>query len=148
MCQTKEKEVAVSKTTTSDEEPTSSAIHQRTDGSARIASAEETFSLVFLTPSLYCLAAVLPGDGCGWGEGTTDIEQAVSEQVLPALLEVAVCTIFQPTTSRLACIVAAQYMSRISPQVSQDPTFSLNPWPNHSPDGRCVHWQSTKYGSH
>ena len=99
------------------EDPISAASRQMSQDGLKSTSAEKTFSLLFLNPSLYALAAVLPADVGGWNQGSEELHQTVGEQVLPALLEVSACTAFQSVTTRLAYIVTAQYMSRISPQV-------------------------------
>ncbi|CAI8006132.1 Zinc finger ZZ-type and EF-hand domain-containing protein 1 [Geodia barretti] len=100
------------------EDPISAASRQMSQDGLKSTSAEKTFSLLFLNPSLYALAAVLPADVGGWNQGSEELHQTVGEQVLPALLEVSACTAFQSVTTRLAYIVTAQYMSRISPQVA------------------------------
>ena len=45
------------------------------------------------------------------------MEKTLSEQLLPALLEMTACTTIRPSTCQLAYIVAAQYMARVRPQV-------------------------------
>jgi hypothetical protein len=101
------------------EDPISAASRQTSQDGLKSTSAEKTFSLLFLNPSLYTLAAVLlPEDVGGWSQGSEELHQTVGEQVLPALLEVSACTAFQSVTTRVAYIVTAQYMSRISPQVA------------------------------
>ena len=107
------------------ENPINTASRQLSQGSPKSSSAEKTFSLLFLNPALFTLAAVLPDDVGGWGEWSDELHQTVGEQVLPALLEVSACTAFQSLTSRLAYIVTAQYMSRISPEVKLS-LFSLS----------------------
>ena len=102
---------------TESEDPITAASRQLSIDGPKPTSAEKIFSLLLLNNSLYTLAALLPVDVCGWGQEWGELHQTVGEQVLPALLEVSACTALQSVTIRLAYIVAAQYMSRISPQV-------------------------------
>lgn len=45
------------------------------------------------------------------------MEATLTEELLPALLEVATCTAIQSLPRQLAYLVAAQYMARINPEV-------------------------------
>ena len=107
-----------------DEDPITTASRQKAQSYQIPTSAEKTFSLLFLGPSLYTLAAVLPGSVSGWGEESAEVRETVQKQLLPSLLQVAACTALQYLTRRLAYIVTAQYMSRVSPQVTNQ---SLSP---------------------
>lgn len=52
-----------------------------------------------------------------WKEGGKDVDATLTEELLPALLEVATCTAIQSLSRQLAYLVAAQYMARINPEV-------------------------------